>query len=101
MQGHAPLRRPPFTMSRCLSAPAAYVCDFSLKRVALPAVCLLRRPEKAAFFFVGVRQKFSFLLQRSQRYDNNKVMFEELYVAGCLTMLAAGLMTILDGIWRR
>jgi hypothetical protein len=31
---------------------------------------------------------------------NNKVMFEELYVASCLTMLAAGLITILDGIWR-
>jgi hypothetical protein len=30
----------------------------------------------------------------------NKVMFEELYFASCLTMLAAGLITILNGGWR-
>jgi hypothetical protein len=28
------------------------------------------------------------------------VMFEELYFASCLTMLAAGLITILNGGWR-
>jgi len=36
-----------------LHPQAIYASDFSLKRVVLHAVCLLRRPEKAAFFFAG------------------------------------------------
>jgi hypothetical protein len=59
------LHRSPFTMSSCLRQQAVYVSDFSLKRVAFHTVCLLRRPEKAAFFFAGIRREFSFLLQRS------------------------------------
>ena len=39
-----------------------YANDFSLKRVVMHAVCLLRRPRKAAFFFAGIRREFSFLL---------------------------------------
>jgi hypothetical protein len=41
-----------------------YACDFSFKRVALHIACLIRRPEKAAFFFAGIQREFSFLLQR-------------------------------------
>ena len=44
-----------------LHPQAIYASDFSLKRVVLHAVCLLRRPEKAAFFFAGIRREFSFL----------------------------------------
>jgi hypothetical protein len=58
------LHREPFTMSSCLRRQVVYGSDFSLKRVALHTVCLLRRPEKAAFFVAGIRREFSFLLQR-------------------------------------
>jgi hypothetical protein len=54
----------PFTMSSCFRQQAFYSSDFSLKRVALHTVCLLRRPEKAAFFVAGILREFSFLLQR-------------------------------------
>jgi hypothetical protein len=51
-------------MSSRIRQQAVYVTDFSLKRVALHTVCLLRRPEKAAFFVAGILREFSFLLQR-------------------------------------
>jgi hypothetical protein len=44
---------------------------------------------------VSVNKRFTLSIARW-----GKVMFEELYVAGCLTMLAAGLITILSGTWR-
>jgi hypothetical protein len=37
--------------------------NFSLKRVALHVICLLRHPEKAAFFFAGIQREFAFLVQ--------------------------------------
>jgi hypothetical protein len=52
------------TMSDHLRQQAVYPSDFSLKRVALHIACLIRRPEKAAFFFGGIQREFSFLLQR-------------------------------------
>jgi hypothetical protein len=51
-------------MSDHLRQQAVYPSDFSLKRVALHIACLIRRPEKAAFFFGGIQREFSFLLQR-------------------------------------
>jgi hypothetical protein len=38
-----------------------YISGFSLTRVVMLAVCLLRRPGKAAFFFVGTRRELSLL----------------------------------------
>jgi hypothetical protein len=49
-------------MSDSLRPKAIYANDFSLKRVVMHAVCLLRRPRKAGFFFAGIRREFSFLL---------------------------------------
>jgi hypothetical protein len=53
----------PVTMSSCFHQQAVYGSDFSLKRVGLHIVCLLRRPEKAAFFIAGILREFSFLFQ--------------------------------------
>jgi hypothetical protein len=35
-----------------------YISGFSLTRVVMHAVCLLRRPGKAAFFFAGTRRDY-------------------------------------------
>ncbi|MFY9987471.1 MAG: hypothetical protein WAK31_22130 [Chthoniobacterales bacterium] len=51
-------------MSDHLRRHPVYASDFSFKRVALHIACLIRRPEKAAFFLAGIQREFSFLLQR-------------------------------------
>jgi hypothetical protein len=53
-------------MSYPLRSQALYASDFSLNRVVLHVVCLLRRPEKAPFFLAGIKREFSLLLQRCQ-----------------------------------
>lgn len=49
-------------MSQRLDPHTGYGTDFSLKRIIMHAICLLRRPGKAAFFFAGIRREFSLLL---------------------------------------
>jgi hypothetical protein len=39
---------------------AAYASGFSLMRVMRHAICLLRRPSKAAFFLAGIRRELTF-----------------------------------------
>jgi hypothetical protein len=39
---------------------AAYASSFSLMRVMRHAICLLRRPSKAAFFLAGIRRELTF-----------------------------------------
>jgi hypothetical protein len=55
--------RVPLTMSDCVRHQVMSASNFSLKRVALHVICLLRRPEKAAFFFAGIQREFAFLMQ--------------------------------------
>jgi hypothetical protein len=38
----------------------AYASSFSLMRVMRHAICLLRRPSKAAFFLAGIRRELTF-----------------------------------------
>jgi hypothetical protein len=38
-----------------------YISSFSLTRVVMHAVCLIRRPGKATFFFAGTRRELSLL----------------------------------------
>ncbi|MBV8224508.1 MAG: hypothetical protein JO232_04880 [Verrucomicrobia bacterium] len=51
-------------MSQRLDPHTGYGTYFSLKRIIMHAICLLRRPGKAAFFFAGIRREFSLLLLR-------------------------------------
>jgi len=39
---------------------AAYASSFSLMRVMRHAICLFRRPSKAAFFLAGIRRELTF-----------------------------------------
>jgi hypothetical protein len=50
-------------MSDCVRHQVMPASNFSLKRVALHVICLLRRPEKAAFFLAGIQREFAFLMQ--------------------------------------
>jgi hypothetical protein len=50
-------------MSDCVRHQVMSASNFSLKRVALRVICLLRRPEKAAFFFACIQREFAVLMQ--------------------------------------
>jgi hypothetical protein len=53
------------SQSPVMSAVAIRSTGFSLKRVIMHATCLIRRPEKAAFFLAGIRRELSLLLQEA------------------------------------
>jgi hypothetical protein len=57
-------------MSDRLRRQVVYNSGFSLTRIMIHAVCLLRRPGKATFFFACIRREFPILRHRYSRIDD-------------------------------